>query len=55
MKPSEVFIGRNLLEAFPVQNEWSETRKCFITVGFELCFRICHQEGPRKSGGIGIE
>jgi len=22
--------------------EWSETMRCFITIGFQLCFRICH-------------
>jgi hypothetical protein len=22
---------------------------------FQLCFRICHSEGPRKSGGIETE
>jgi hypothetical protein len=35
--------------------EWSETRRCFIAVAFQLCFRICHQKGPRMSERIGIE
>jgi len=29
--------------------------RCFITIAFQLCFRICHQEGPRKRGSIGTE
>jgi hypothetical protein len=29
--------------------------RCFITTAFQLCFRICHQEGPRKSGGTEIK
>jgi hypothetical protein len=35
--------------------ELSETRRCFIAIVFKLWFRICHQEGPRKSGRIWIE
>jgi hypothetical protein len=35
--------------------KWSEIRRCFIVIGFQLCFRICHQEDPRTSGGNGIE
>jgi hypothetical protein len=31
-------------------SEWSETRRCFITISLQLCFIICHQTGPRKSG-----
>jgi hypothetical protein len=27
----------------------------FIATAFQLCFRICHQEGPRKPGGIEIK
>jgi len=22
--------------------QWSETRRCFITIVSQLCFRICH-------------
>jgi hypothetical protein len=29
--------------------------RCFITTTFQLCFRICHQEDPRKPGGTEIE
>jgi hypothetical protein len=32
-----------------------EARKCFIADGFQLFFRMCHHEGLRKPGGIGIE
>jgi hypothetical protein len=31
-------------------SEWPETRRCFITTAFQLCFGICHQEGPREPG-----
>jgi hypothetical protein len=34
--------------------EWSKTRRCFIATAFQLCFRICHQESPRKPGGTEI-
>jgi len=34
-------------------SEWSETRKFVIAIAFQLCFRICHQEGPRRSGRTG--
>jgi len=30
-------------------SEWFETSRCFITIAFQFCFRICHQEGPRRS------
>jgi hypothetical protein len=36
-------------------SEWSETRRSFITITFELRFRICYQEGPRKLGKDGIK
>jgi hypothetical protein len=26
-------------------SSWSETERCFITIVFQFCFRICHQEG----------
>jgi len=37
-----------------IYSELSDTMRCFIAIAFQLCFRIYHQEGPRKSGGIGI-
>jgi hypothetical protein len=36
-------------------SEWSESRRCFSATAFQLCFRICYQEGPTKSGRIGNE
>jgi hypothetical protein len=30
--------------------EWSEKRRCFITIAFELSFRICHQEKLELNG-----
>jgi len=32
--------------------EWSETRSALSSLLFQLCFIICHQEVPRKSGRI---
>jgi hypothetical protein len=26
-------------------SSWSETERCFITIVFQFCFRICHQKG----------
>jgi hypothetical protein len=46
---SEVRIGKKSVSSTSY-SEWSETRTCFITSAFQLCFRIWHQEGPRKSG-----
>jgi len=51
---SEANIGKNMSDYFPIQNGL-KTRECFITIAFWLCLRICHQEGPRKSGRFGIE
>jgi hypothetical protein len=25
---------------------------CFVATAFQLCFTICHQEGPRKQEGL---
>jgi hypothetical protein len=30
-------------------------KEMFIVIAFQLCFRICHQEGLRKLGRIGID
>jgi hypothetical protein len=46
---AKVHVGKNLLDAFPVQNGLEQGD------AFHLCFRICYQEGARKSGRIGIE
>jgi len=48
---SQVLIGKNLPDAFPIQ---SGLRKHFVTIAFQICFKMCHQEGPGNSGGIGI-
>jgi hypothetical protein len=31
------------------------TSRCFITIAFQLCFRICHQEGSGKQRGLEIK
>jgi hypothetical protein len=41
-------------DALPIQNGLKQG-DVFITTAFHLCFRICHQEGPRKQGRTGIE
>jgi hypothetical protein len=46
---STVHIGKNLSERFSY-SELIETRRCFITIVFQLGFGLCHQEGPRKPG-----
>jgi hypothetical protein len=37
---SKVYIDKNLLDTIPY-SEWSETRRFFITITFQLHFRIC--------------
>jgi hypothetical protein len=39
-------IWVNLCDKFLIK--LSKTRRCFIATIFQLCFRICHQEGPGK-------
>jgi hypothetical protein len=46
---NRVLIGKNLSEKF-FYSEWPETKRCSITTAFQLCFGICHQEGPREPG-----
>jgi hypothetical protein len=42
-------MSKNLSDKFTVHNSL-KTRRCFITIAFQLCFEICHQEGPRETG-----
>jgi hypothetical protein len=51
---NKVCTGKNLPEAFPIKNDLKQGN-AFITTAFQLCFRICHQECPRKSRRTGIE
>jgi hypothetical protein len=37
---------KSLSENFPIQNGLKQGDACFITTAFQLCFGICHQEGP---------
>jgi len=50
---SKVRTGKNLSDALPIQNGLKQGD--FIAISFQLCFRICHWEGPIKSGGTGDE
>jgi hypothetical protein len=46
---SRVHISKNL--SWQVYcSEWPETRRCFITIAFQLCFEICHQESLKLNG-----
>jgi hypothetical protein len=47
---SKVHIFKNMSDAFPIQE--SETRRCFITIALQLCFRICYQEIQEKQEGL---
>jgi len=47
-------IGSNMSDAFPIHTGLKQGGG-FIVIDFQLCRRICHQVGPRKSGRIGIE
>jgi hypothetical protein len=35
--------------------EWTQTRRIFRDVAFELCIKALHYKGPRKPGVIGNE
>ena len=37
---------------FLIYQEWFETRICFIAIAFQLCFRVCHQEGQANQDGL---
>jgi hypothetical protein len=39
---NKIHIGRHLSDAFPIQNDLKQEML------YHQCFRICHQEGPRK-------
>jgi hypothetical protein len=34
--------------------EWFETRRCFIAIAFQLCFRVSQWEGSGKPGWFEI-
>jgi len=51
---SKVGIGKKIVCCISY-SEWSKTRRCFITITFQIWFRICHHESPRKSEMTGIK
>jgi hypothetical protein len=51
---SRVRIGKNLSDKFSIENDLKQGDS-LITIAFQLCFRICHQEGPREPGGTDTE
>jgi hypothetical protein len=51
---SQVCLGKHLSDKFPIQNGIKK-RRCFIATAFQLCFRVCHLEGPGKPGGTEIK
>jgi hypothetical protein len=48
---SKVCIGKYLSDKFPIHNALKQD----IVIAFQFCFRIFHQEGLGKPGGIEIE
>jgi len=50
---SKVCIGKNLSDAFPIQNGLKQGD--IYHHYFQLCFTTSHQEGPRKPGTTEIE
>jgi len=50
---SEVYIGKHMSDAFPIQTDMKQIHS--VTMSFQLCFRIFQQQSPRKSGWIGSE
>jgi hypothetical protein len=52
---SKIHIGKNLSDAFPIQNGLTQWDALSPTIAFQLCFRICHLEGLRKTGRTGTE
>jgi hypothetical protein len=54
ISPSDKMPSIFLMYLCPIQNGLKK-RRCFITIAFQLCFRICHLGGPRKQRRTGIE
>jgi hypothetical protein len=46
-------VGKSLSDKFTIENGLKQ--RDFITTAFQLCFRICHQEGSREPGGTDTE
>jgi hypothetical protein len=51
---SKVCIGKYLSYMFTIQNGLKQGY-AFITIALQLCFGVCHQEGPREPGKTEIE
>jgi hypothetical protein len=51
---SRVRIGKNVSGKFPIPNDLKQG-DAFINIAFQICFEICHQEGPREPGKTEIE
>jgi hypothetical protein len=45
---SKFRIGKNMCDEFPIQNGWN--KEIFITIAFQLYFRICCQAGLELNG-----
>jgi hypothetical protein len=50
----KVCIGKYLFDNSPTQDGLKQG-DAFITIDFQLCFRMCHYEVPRKPGGTEIK
>jgi hypothetical protein len=45
---SKVCVGKLLSDKFPIQNGLKQRDALLPAIAFQFCFRICHQENPRK-------
>jgi hypothetical protein len=52
---STVRIGKNLSDKFTIQNGLKQGKALSPLLAFQLCFGICHWEGPRELGRTEIE
>jgi hypothetical protein len=48
-------IDKHLSDAFHIQNNLKEGYATSMNIAFKLCFRIHHQEGPRKKEGLELK
>jgi hypothetical protein len=49
-----VWVGKHMSDMFPVKNGLKKRRN-FITIVFQLCFRICHYQGSGKPAELEIK
>jgi hypothetical protein len=47
--------GKQTFVRYVSYKEWFETRRCFIAVAFQFCFRMRHWKGSSKPGVLEIK